>query len=74
MEKTGTVKIMQEKDKLSKIQQQTELTANISVLSTPQFWNYTGEKKEWKKERETKMCWMNLGFVLHLTVNHLFVK
>ena len=52
VEKTGTVKVTQDKDKLSKIQQQTELTAKISVLSTPQFGSYTGEKKEWKKESE----------------------
>ena len=46
-----TVKGMQDKYKLSKIQQQAELTAKISVLSTPRFWTYTGEKKEWKKRK-----------------------
>ena len=52
---------MQEEDKLSKIQQQAELTAETSVLSTPQFRNYTGEKKERKKklgrQRYTGQIW-----------------
>ena len=48
-EKTGTVKVMQDKDELAQIQKQKEMTAQISVLHTPQFWTYTGSQDgEWR--------------------------
>ena len=60
-EKTGTVKVMQDRDALLKIQQQNELRAKIAVLATPQFWNYTGEKNGWNKETEGDKKEKNLG-------------
>ena len=48
-EKTGTVKVMQDKDELAQIQKQKEMTAHISVLHTPKFWTYTGNQdREWR--------------------------
>ena len=41
-EKIGIVQVMQDKDKLQEIKTQSELVAKIAVLTTPQFWTYTG--------------------------------
>ena len=47
-EKTDTVKTMQDKDELAQIQEQKEITAQILVLNTPQFWTYTRtQDREW---------------------------
>ena len=48
-EKTGTVKVMQDKDELAQIQKQKEMTAQVSVFHTPQFWTYTSSQdREWR--------------------------
>ena len=67
-EKTGTVKIMQDKDELAQIQKYKEIATHISVFHTPYFWKYTGSQdREWRavsgedkehegeKERDDKM-------------------
>ena len=47
-EKIGTVQVMQDKDKLQEIKAQNELAAKIAVLTTPQFWTYTGgQEQKW---------------------------
>ena len=47
-EKIGTVQVMQDKNKLQEIKEQNELAAKISVLTTPQFWTYTGgQERKW---------------------------
>ena len=47
-EKIGTVQVMQDQDKLQEIKTQNELTATIAVLTTPQFWTYTGgQERKW---------------------------
>ena len=48
IEKIGTVQVMQDKDKLQEIKTQSELAAKIAVLTTPQFWTYTGgHERKW---------------------------
>ena len=67
-EKTGTMNVMQDKNELAQIQKQKEMTAQISVPHTPQFWTYTSSQyREWSaiggedkkneggKERNDKM-------------------
>ena len=61
VEKIGTVQVMQDKDKLQEIRTQSELVAKTAVLTTPQFWTYTGgHGSKWhavgveKEKNETK--------------------
>ena len=43
------MKVMQDKDELAQIQKQKEMTVQISVLHTPQFWTYIGSQdREWR--------------------------
>ena len=56
VEKTGTAKVMYDKDELTKIQEQTELTAKISVCQPLNFGAIQEKRKNGKKKvRETKM-------------------
>ena len=78
-EKIGTVQVMQDKDKLQVIKDQIELAAKIAVLTTPQFWTYTGgQERKWhavgvedeknEKKKDTGHCIGSDYNLIHCTI------